>query len=535
MKYIIVLLFVIFLFGNNVNAQQRVKIDVDATKTVGQLTPFWSSQIIHPTEFLLTDWGNNFLKLLKKSGAAEQYIRIYNQPEQAIRVSKKGVITYDWSQFDDMADLIIAKGNKINVVFYGMPYEIAAHPEATRTRPYGSKVCFSTPKNYQLWEDLCIDFSKHVIQKYGISKVKTWDFTCWNEPDLSSFWYKADLEEYLKLYDHFTYAVKSVNKNIRVGGPALSGTNTYNHPERFNFFLEHIVNGKNYATKETGSPIDFLSVHTYGGTGGHGGPGREFPDVEYMMEQEIRLANIRDEYPLLRDVPINIAEWGISASGTKGLKAEPMTDTRNSEYAAAFFTTLVADHIKMQQENDRNIRQFTFCSSGYERIPEHDFMGYRTFDTKNGFHKPILNVYKLLKKLDSHLIEVKKNSDDKHITIFATKDKNSIKIVVTNFQNNEIYNDGKTYNISILLKSYWSKNSKVKFSHWRIDKSHSNSYTAYKALGSPELPNPIQIDQIKSKMELELLEPSVSVKLRDLEEINFQLPCNAVSMIEIVK
>ena len=71
--------------------------------------------------------------------------------------------------------------------------------------------------------------------------------------------------------------------------------------------------------------------------------------------------------------------------------------------------------------------------------------------------------------------------------------------------------------------------------HWRIDKNHSNAYTAFKKLDSPELPNPLEIDSIKEKMDLELLEPSKQIKVRDLSRIKFELPCNGVSMIEITK
>jgi len=531
----IVFLFIFLLFNNYTHAQQSTEINIDATKTIGQLEPFWASQIIHPTEFLLTGWGRNFLKLLKESGAAQQYIRIYNQPEKAIRVSSDGDITYDWCEFDKMADLILATGNKVHVVFWGMPIEIAAHPEVIRTRPYGATVCFSPPKDYQLWEDLCIDFTKHVIKKYGLDEIKKWNFRCWNEPDLSGFWYKADLEEYFKLYDHFTYAVKSVNKDIKVGGPALSTTNTYNHPENFNFFLEHIVNGENYATKKIGSPIDFLSVHTYGGSGGHGGPGREYPDVEYVMEQEIRLADMRDKYSSLRHVPINVEEWGISSGGTKGMASEPMSVVRNSEYGSAFFITLVARHIKLQHENDRNIRQFTFCSSGYEKIPEHDFMGYRTFDTKSGFHKPILNAYKLLCKLAPEIVKVEKNNSNDNISAFGTRDDKRITVVVTNYQNEQINNNGDSCLVSLAIKSSWHKGTKVTVKHWRIDANHSNAYSVYKKLGSPALPNPIEIDAIKSRMDLELLNTPVIKQVSDLKNMQFKLPCNAVSLIEIVK
>jgi hypothetical protein len=40
----------------------RVRISVDATQSAGKLEPFWASQIIHPTESLLTDTGRDFFR-----------------------------------------------------------------------------------------------------------------------------------------------------------------------------------------------------------------------------------------------------------------------------------------------------------------------------------------------------------------------------------------------------------------------------------------------------------------------------------------
>ena len=515
--------------------QEPVSIKVDATKNLSKLDPFWASQIIHPTEFLLTGWGNNFIKLLKESGAARQYIRIYNQPETAIRISADGKISYNWSNFDRMANMILSTGNNLKVVFFAMPFELAVHPEAVRKRPYGALVCSSPPKDYKQWEELCADFTRHVIGKYGIDEVRQWTFRCWNEPDGSSFWYKGDLKEYLKLYDYFAKGVKGVNQDIKIGAPALTSTGTFNKPENFRFFLEHVVNGVNNATGETGSPIDYIAVHTYGGSSAGGGPGREFPEVEYIMEQQMMYADMRDQYPSLKDIPIHVEEWGLSSGGTTGLEKKPSADIRNSQYGAAFLTTLVAKHVQLRLENDRKIESFTFCSSGYETIPTHDFMGYRTFDTKNGFHKPVLNAYKLLFRLAPDLIPVKMDAENKHITAFATSDSKKITIVVTNFQNNRIFNDGQSYPVTLSITQPWKSGKKVTVNHWRIDNDHSNSYSIFKKLGSPILPNPLEVDAIKKRMDLELLVPSKQTTAKEISDIKFELPCNAVSLIEIIK
>jgi len=523
-------------WGRSLHAQPlaTAQVNVDATRTQGPLEPFWASQIIHPTESLLTERGKGLLRLMAEAGAARQYVRIYNQPEEAIRVGADGKISYDWSRFDEMAALILATGNKPKVVFFGMPQRLSAYPAAVLKRPSGAKVCISPPKDYRQWEELCADFTRHAVQKYGLDEVKRWTFRCWNEPDLG-FWHKADLPEYLKLYDYFAKGVKGVSPEVRIGGPALSSTRTYKQPKNFRLFLEHVANGTNHATGAVGSPIDFIGVHTYGGSGGGGGPGRTFPDVNYMLEQQIRYADMRDEYPKFKGLPLHVEEWGESSGGTKGVSEQPSADIRNSQYGAAFLVTWVERHIRLRQKDDRHVESFTFCASGYEKTRALDFMGYRTLDTKSGYHKPILNAYKLLSRLAPELVPCDTVQSDGHVSAFATRGASKVTVMMTHFQNDQIDSRGVPQPVLLTIASPWPPGTKVTLRHWRIDGSHSNAYTAFKAMGSPRSPTPSESDAIKKRMGLELLEPARLMTGADWSRLAFDLPCNAVSLIELVR
>ena len=48
-----------------------------------------------PLNFFRTEWGRDFAQITTESGAARQYIRIYNQPEVAARIDSEGNISYD--------------------------------------------------------------------------------------------------------------------------------------------------------------------------------------------------------------------------------------------------------------------------------------------------------------------------------------------------------------------------------------------------------------------------------------------------------
>ena len=51
-----------------------------------------------------------------------------------------------------------------------------------------------------------------------------------------------------------------------------------------------------------------------------------------------------------------------------------------------------------------------------------------------------------------------------------------------------------------------------KLSHYRIDENHSNTYSVWKSLGKPLIPNKDQMNQIESAQGLELFEPVSIIK-----------------------
>ncbi|MCL4522153.1 MAG: beta-xylosidase, partial [Firmicutes bacterium] len=75
---------------------------------------------------------------------------------------------------------------------------------------------------------------------------------------------------------------------------------------------------------------------------------------------------------------------------------------------------------------------------------------------------------------------------------------------------------------------------KVAIRHYRIDRSHSNAYTEWVRQGRPNFPTPQQYAAIKSKDQLEFLEPPQEVSLSNSTLVmEFQLPTHAVSWIEV--
>jgi len=74
---------------------------------------------------------------------------------------------------------------------------------------------------------------------------------------------------------------------------------------------------------------------------------------------------------------------------------------------------------------------------------------------------------------------------------------------------------------------------RVLLRHFRIDRDHSNAFTAWKQMGSPQHPSAEQQARLEAAGGLELLESPrwVSVEKGSVE-VSFALPRHAVSLVQ---
>jgi xylan 1,4-beta-xylosidase len=75
---------------------------------------------------------------------------------------------------------------------------------------------------------------------------------------------------------------------------------------------------------------------------------------------------------------------------------------------------------------------------------------------------------------------------------------------------------------------------KVLLQHYRIDQTHSNSYTVWKQMGSPQNPTPEQYAQLKAAGQLELLDSPKWLDVTDGKiTIATDLPRQATSLLRL--
>ena len=184
------------------------------------------------------------------------------------------------------------------------------------------------PADYDKWARLVTATVNHWIRRYGRDEVISWPFEVWNEPNLAGFWKDADMDEYFKLYDVSSRAVKSCDQRIRVGGPAICGIDD----ERWlRCFLEYCLKNK--------APLDFVTRHAYG---------TELPEYEGryayqklrtpegFMSEPRQSRVIIDSFPEYKGMEIHLTEFNTSYN-----PGNPLHDTNlNAAYVARLLSEL---------------------------------------------------------------------------------------------------------------------------------------------------------------------------------------------------
>src|SRR4051794_21023311 len=174
---------------------------------------------------------------------------IFHDVLGTVKAGPDGRVSYDWSGIDKLYDALLARHIKPFV-------ELGFTPQALKTSD--NKIFWwngntSHPRP-DAWRELVTAFVRHIEQRYGAAEVRGWYFEVWNEPNLDGFWEKADKPAYFALYDVTARAVKAVDPALKVGGPSTAGAAWV--PE----FLDHVA--------KAGTPIDFVTTHSYGVDGG---------------------------------------------------------------------------------------------------------------------------------------------------------------------------------------------------------------------------------------------------------------------------
>ncbi len=281
-------LLVCFLTATISKAQSNLKpvtIHVDLSKKTNEpLKPIWAWFGYDEPNYTYMKDGKKLLSEMAEFSPVPVFVRAHNLlttgdgtamlkfgSTNAYTEDANGNPVYYWKIVDSIFDTYIQRGMKPFAQVGFMPEALSINPQSdsTYTDPTRVKQKHYTgwnypPKSYEKFAELVYQWVKHSVERYGKKEVESWYWELWNEPDIS-YW-RGTMEEYFKLYDYTADAAKRALPTIRIGGPETTNPGSERAGNFLKAFLEHVVNGKNYATGKKGSPLDFITFHAKGTT-----------------------------------------------------------------------------------------------------------------------------------------------------------------------------------------------------------------------------------------------------------------------------
>jgi xylan 1,4-beta-xylosidase len=461
--------------------KERV-IELDYNKVVGNFNTAFKECIGagRANEGLRADWQQQ-LAIVKKE-CDFKYIRMHGLLTDDMGIYKEdnnGNPQYNYQYVDVLYDYIVSQGMKPFVEIGFMPSALASGSQTV----FWWKGNVTPPKDYNKWEDLIRNLVLHFTERYGVEEVKTWYFEVWNEPNLAPGFWSSTQEEYFKLYTYTAQAVKGVNKEYKVGGPATAGAAWV--PDMIDFCRKNNI------------ALDFISTHTYGVKEGfldeYGSKGTVLDNNKWSVSGDVFKSRKQIINSSMPNLELHYTEWSSSYT-----PADPIHD---SYHEAAY----ILEKLKQVGSTANSMSYWVFTDifeeAGPRFTPFHGGFGLMNYQ---GIKKPAYFAYSFLNKLgEMELI----NSDS---SSWACKNKQgNVQVLLWDY----------TYTLpdSINNQSYYIRDlpaqskGKVKIHITGIPKGKyrleiyqtgykvNDSYSTYLSINKPQQLNKQQVEYIKKQ------------------------------------
>lgn len=314
-----------------VSESEPISLTADARDVGRKLTHYWSKVVGagRANEGLRTDWQRQLATAKEECGF--EYIRFHGLFHDDMFVyteREDGTPVYNFQYVDTLFDALLDLGVRPFVEFGFSPRALARETETV----FWWGAHGAPPVDLDRWRELVDRIVRHWVVRYGIAEVRRWYFEVWNEANLWGFFH-GTRTEYFELYRVTAVAVKQIDAELRVGGPA---TSNFVPDQRFGGENEdasaRIVAGKAdidtldwrpvWVTeflefcRSEGLPVDFVSTHPYPtdwALDEHGQGERLTRGVDATPTDLAALRRIIDVSPFPA-AEIHLTEWSSSSS-----------------------------------------------------------------------------------------------------------------------------------------------------------------------------------------------------------------------------
>jgi len=307
---------------------------------------------------------------------------------------------YDFASSDVRIRPIVENGFgcffRLGTSWKGARTEPINDPPGTLRDAAGRVTHVADQADFHKWAAICAQTVRHYTQRWKDGfrfPIAYWEV--WNEPDLAAQFWTGTPEQYYALYAETAQALKAVNPDLKVGGPACTGGLREAYVEGFiRYCREHKV------------PLDFFSWHSYGGRG-------EFnPHQFYTDARRVRKALDDNGFAKAENI---LTEWNA------GIQQRLFSD---SPEGVAFYASTLACLLEAGVD-----RAFQYCGDRHPGLGLHDL--------RTGEAKICGDVFVAWKQLlDTPERLSAEGSDDRGYNVLAGKsaDNRRVQVLISDYQ-----------------------------------------------------------------------------------------------------
>jgi xylan 1,4-beta-xylosidase len=530
-------------------AEDAISIRVHADQKIGAFKPIYGYFGYDEPNFTYAKNGRKLVRELAALSGSPVYIRTHFMlatgdgkagfkfgSTNAYTEDASGKPIYDWTIVDRIIDTYLEAGAKPFV-------EIGFMPEALSTNPQPYRPDWSPgsnfnqyylgwaypPKDYSKWAELVYRWVRHEVEKYGASEVASWYWEVWNEPDIA-YWHGTP-EEYDKLYDYTAEAVKRALPAAKIGGPGSTGPSGAKAAAFLRQFLEHC------AAKNTA--LDFITYHAKGRPSvvdGHVrmGIAKNAEDVDKGFQ-------IVREFPKFQNLPIVLSESDPEGCAACSARVYPQNAYRNGPLYASYEAAMMKNIFELADRAKTNIAGMLTWAFEFEDQPYFD--GFRTLAT-NGIDKPVLNLFRMAGMMRGDRVKTESSASvdpqsmiadgvrgKADVDVLAVRSDHEVSVLAWNYHDDDVPAEQATVRIDL----GGVPNGRILLRHYRIDETHSNAWTAWKKMGSPQNPSAEQYAALEAAGQLQELESPRWITVKGgAASIDITLPRQAVSLLNLL-
>ena len=495
------LFFVAALSASLLRAQSVASsqtIEIDPAAASHPFPHFWEKMFGSGRAILsLRESYRHDLRETKRITAFE-YVRfhaIFHDEAGLYDEDKDGKPVYNFSYVDQIYDGLLENHVRPFIELSFTPKKLASDSNALH--PFWYKQNVSPPKDWNKWEQLIENFTRHLVDRYGIDEVAQWYFEVWNEPNID-FWAGVPKETtYYELYDRAARAIKRVSPSLRVGGPATAQAAWVDR------FLAHC--------KEKNVPVDFASTHVYGNDKAED----VFGTHEQISRNQMVCRAVKKVHDQIAASPYPNTPLIWSEFNASYMNEPAVTDT-------AFIGPWMADTIRQCDGLTAMMSYWTFSDVFEEQgVVKTPFYGGFGLLAERSIPKAAFNDFTLLHQLGDTRLDV--NSDSALVT--RRKD-GSLAIAVWNLFLPEEVGSPKTVTLHFKGLSA-APSARITI----VDKERGSPLPAWEKMGRAAFPTLAQIEALRKAAAL----PAAQTQSLKSGSLTLTLQPQALALIELTK